>query len=71
MAKFVHTVREIGCPCNGREVCEAPKVCKVTESARLLRGSNICICPAEGLLKFVLVKEGPGAGSRACEKGLG
>jgi hypothetical protein len=55
MAKLPNTVSQISSSSNGREVCEAPEVCKVAESSRLLRRRSVSICAAESLLEFALV----------------
>ena len=68
MSKFPDTERKISSSCDGREICDTPKVSEKPESARFLRRSKIGIGSTERLLKFALVKMDPGARSRTCEK---
>lgn len=68
MAEFPNTITEISGSCKSREICEAPKVCKIAKSSGLLRRRNISICAAKSLLKFALVDGDSGARSSTREE---
>jgi len=71
MAKFPDTISQISGSSNGREICKAPEVCKVTESSRLLRRRSVGVCAAEGLLELTLVASDSRAWTGTCKERTG
>lgn len=68
MAQVPDTISQISGSSDGREICEAPEVRKVTEPSWLLRRRSVGVCAAESLLELALVDGDSRAGSRTCKE---